>query len=814
MIPYTDKAKKALNYANRLSRSSGCNYVGTEHILAGLLKEGTGVAAEVLTANNVELEALLKLIDELVAAGEEVTVADRDGYSPRTQMVLDRAREMADRFDSERIGTEHLLLAIIKEGDCAASRLLNTMGANPQKLFVDILAAMGEDPAQYREEIQRGRNEEATLTPTLDQYSRDLTAMARAGRLDPVIGREKETERVIQILCRRGKNNPCLIGEPGVGKTAIVEGIAQSLVNGNVPDIVADKRLVSLDMSGLVAKSKYRGEFEDRIKKVINEVETAGNVLLFIDELHTIIGAGGAEGALDASNILKPALARGDVQVIGATTIEEYRKYIEKDAALERRFQPVQVEEPTEEESIEILKGLRKLYEKHHHVQITDEGVEASVRLSARYVNDRFLPDKAIDLMDEAAAKARLGMMHGSDDMMQLNREIHQTELDMEHALQEGDIEKARTLKETRENLQASREKLEKKNRRVSKNKVPVVGENEIADVVAGWTKIPVSRLTESEASRLQKLEETLHKRVIGQEEAVSAVSKAVRRGRVGLKDPKRPIGSFLFLGPTGVGKTEVSKALAEAVFGNEESMIRVDMSEYMEKHSVSKMIGSPPGYVGHEDGGQLSEKVRRNPFSVILFDEIEKAHPDVFNILLQVLDDGHITDSQGRKVDFKNTIIIMTSNAGAQSIIEPKKLGFGAKEDEKKDHERMKASVMEEVKRIFKPEFLNRIDETIVFRALNKDDMKKIIGIMVRDLQKRCKEQLQIDLVVREAAKESIVEKAYDRKYGARPLRRKLQDEVEDRLADALIRGEIHTGDRVIVTTKNKEIIVSKDKK
>lgn len=814
MIPYTDKAKKALNYANRLSRSSGCNYVGTEHILAGLLKEGTGVAAEVLTANNVELEALLKLIDELVAAGEEVTVADRDGYSPRTQMVLDRAREMADRFDSERIGTEHLLLAIIKEGDCAASRLLNTMGANPQKLFVDILAAMGEDPAQYREEIQRGRNEEATLTPTLDQYSRDLTAMARAGRLDPVIGRGKETERVIQILCRRGKNNPCLIGEPGVGKTAIVEGIAQSLVNGNVPDIVADKRLVSLDMSGLVAKSKYRGEFEDRIKKVINEVETAGNVLLFIDELHTIIGAGGAEGALDASNILKPALARGDVQVIGATTIEEYRKYIEKDAALERRFQPVQVEEPTEEESIEILKGLRKLYEKHHHVQITDEGVEASVRLSARYVNDRFLPDKAIDLMDEAAAKARLGMMHGSDEMMQLNREIHQTELDMEHALQEGDIEKARTLKETRENLQASREKLEKKNRRVSKNKVPVVGENEIADVVAGWTKIPVSRLTESEASRLQKLEETLHKRVIGQEEAVSAVSKAVRRGRVGLKDPKRPIGSFLFLGPTGVGKTEVSKALAEAVFGNEDSMIRVDMSEYMEKHSVSKMIGSPPGYVGHEDGGQLSEKVRRNPFSVILFDEIEKAHPDVFNILLQVLDDGHITDSQGRKVDFKNTIIIMTSNAGAQSIIEPKKLGFGAKEDEKQDHERMKASVMEEVKRIFKPEFLNRIDETIVFRALNKDDMKKIIGIMVRDLQKRCKEQLQIDLVVREAAKEYIVEKAYDRKYGARPLRRKLQDEVEDRLADALIRGEIHAKDRVIVTTKNKEIIVSKDKK
>ena len=808
MIPYTDKAKKALNYANRLSRSSGCNYVGTEHILAGLLKEGTGVAAEVLTANNVELEALLKLIDELVAAGEEVTVADRDGYSPRTQMVLDRAREMADRFDSERIGTEHLLLAIIKEGDCAASRLLNTMGANPQKLFVDILAAMGEDPAQYREEIQRGRNEEATLTPTLDQYSRDLTAMARAGRLDPVIGRGKETERVIQILCRRGKNNPCLIGEPGVGKTAIVEGIAQSLVNGNVPDIVADKRLVSLDMSGLVAKSKYRGEFEDRIKKVINEVETAGNVLLFIDELHTIIGAGGAEGALDASNILKPALARGDVQVIGATTIEEYRKYIEKDAALERRFQPVQVEEPTEEESIEILKGLRKLYEKHHHVQITDEGVEASVRLSARYVNDRFLPDKAIDLMDEAAAKARLGMMHGSDEMMQLNREIHQTELDMEHALQEGDIEKARTLKETRENLQASREKLEKKNRRVSKNKVPVVGENEIADVVAGWTKIPVSRLTESEASRLQKLEETLHKRVIGQEEAVSAVSKAVRRGRVGLKDPKRPIGSFLFLGPTGVGKTEVSKALAEAVFGNEESMIRVDMSEYMEKHSVSKMIGSPPGYVGHEDGGQLSEKVRRNPFSVILFDEIEKAHPDVFNILLQVLDDGHITDSQGRKVDFKNTIIIMTSNAGAQAIIEPKKLGFAVSDDEKQNYDRMKNSVMEEVRRIFKPEFLNRIDETIVFRALNKDDMKQIVALMLKELTDRCEKQMGIHLTVRDSVKKHIVDKAYDPKYGARPLRRQIQNDIEDELAEEILSGKVKKDTEVVVTIHKEKVV------
>ena len=813
MRPYTDKAKKAVSYANRLSKSMQCNYVGTEHILAGLLREGSGVAAEVLAANNIELDKLLELINELVAPGEEIAVLDRDGETPRTQAVLERAEEIAERFDCDEIGTEHLLLSMIKEGDCAACRLLNTMGANPQKLFVDILGAMGEDPARYRDEIQRGRaDNSASLTPTLDQYSRDLTALARAGMLDPVIGRKNETERVLQILCRRGKNNPCLIGEPGVGKTAIVEGIAQNLVNGTVPDIVAGKRLVSLDMSGLVAKSKYRGEFEERIKKVINEVAAAGNVMLFIDELHTIIGAGGAEGSLDASNILKPALARGEVQVIGATTIEEYRKYIEKDAALERRFQPVQVGEPTEEESIEILKGLRGLYEKHHNVEITDEGVEAAVRLSARYVNDRFLPDKAIDLMDEAAAKSRLGVMRDPQDAILKKQEIRQAELDLEDALREGDIERARTLKSAREDLELQWEKLNKKNQRADKRRKPVVGENEIAEVVAGWTKIPVSKLTENEAARLQKLEETLHKRVIGQEEAVSAVAKAVRRGRVGLKDPKRPIGSFLFLGPTGVGKTEVSKALAEAVFGNEDAMIRVDMSEYMEKHSVSKMIGSPPGYVGHEDGGQLSEKVRRNPFSVVLFDEIEKAHPDVFNILLQVLDDGHITDSQGRKVDFKNTIIIMTSNAGAQSIIEPKKLGFGVHEDEKQDHERMKNNVMEEVKRLFKPEFLNRIDETIVFRALNKDDMKQIVTLMASELQKRCREQLQIELVIRDAAKAYIVEKAYDRKYGARPLRRKIQDEIEDRLAEEIISGKVKAGDRVVVTTKHKELIVEKD--
>ncbi len=812
MKAYTAKAKKVIDLAKRMSKSMKYNYVGTEHILAALVKEGTGVAAEVLTANNVEADRLQKMIEELISPGENTLVAEKDGYSPRTQRILQRASEEAERFGSNLIGTEHILLAILKEGDCAASRLLNTIGCNPQKLFVDVLTAMGEDPSVYREEIQRGRNAGTTSTPTLDQYSRDLTAMAREHLLDPVIGRKRETERMIQILCRRGKNNPCLIGEPGVGKTAIVEGLAQSIVEGTVPDIMAGKRLVSLDMSGLVAKSKYRGEFEERIKKVINEVADAGDVLLFIDELHTIIGAGGAEGALDASNILKPALARGEIQVIGATTIEEYRKYVEKDAALERRFQPITVEEPTQEETIQILKGLRGLYEEHHQVQISDEGVEAAVHLAARYINDRFLPDKAIDLMDEAAAKMRLGMIRATDEIHDKRMLIAKTEEDLENALASGDIEQAREYKAEKEEIEAEYEKLLQKNRRAAKNKKPIVGENEIAEVIAGWTKIPVNRLTESEAQRLQKLESVLHKRVIGQEEAVSAVAKAVRRGRVGLKDPKRPIGSFLFLGPTGVGKTEVSKALAEAVFGNENAMIRVDMSEYMEKHSVSKMIGSPPGYVGHEDGGQLSEKVRRNPFSVILFDEIEKAHPDVFNILLQVLDDGRITDSQGRMVDFKNTIIIMTSNAGAQAIVEPKRLGFGSTADEKQDHELMKNSVMEEVKRIFKPEFLNRIDETIVFRMLNKDDMKKIVTILCKELQKRCNEQMGITLIVRDSAKTAIVDKAYDRKYGARPLKRKIQDEVEDRLAEEIIAGRIQRGDKVIVTVKKGELTLQKE--
>lgn len=813
---YTAKAKKAIDIATRISKSLHHSYIGTEHILLGLLKEGTGVASQVLADNGVEYDKVLELIEELIAPGNAVAVLE-DGLSPRAAHVLEVSKAEAARFHSEKIGTEHLLIAMIKETECVASRLLNTLSVNVQKMYVDTLIAMGEDVSQYKDEFQNGKpgkRRNAEGTPALDQFSRDLTELARDGKLDPVVGRETEIDRVIQILSRRSKNNPCLIGEPGVGKTAIVEGIAERIVGGMVPDTVLGKRVVSLDLSGIVAGSKYRGEFEERIKKVLAEVAKAGNVLLFIDEIHTIIGAGGAEGAIDASNILKPALARGEVQVIGATTIEEYRKYIEKDAALERRFQPVVVEEPTEEEAISILKGLRGQYESHHHVTITDEAVEAAVRLSARYINDRFLPDKAIDLMDEAAAKVRLHVGGDPKEAAELRREIAELQETLEEALSGGDLETARESQAKRQELEEKLEKLNTKAKQGGRRHHQTVGEDEIADVVSGWTKIPVKKLTEGEAARLKKLEATLHKRVIGQEEAVSAVAKAVRRGRVGLKDPKRPIGSFLFLGPTGVGKTEISKALAEAVFGQEQAMIRVDMSEYMEKHSVSKMIGSPPGYVGHEDGGQLSEKVRRNPYAVILFDEIEKAHPDVFNILLQVLDDGHITDSQGRKVDFKNTIIIMTSNAGAQAIVEPKKLGFASGNDEKQNYERMKGSVMEEVRRIFKPEFLNRIDETIVFRALNKDDMKQIVGLMTKELAKRCETQLGITLVVRDAAKQYIVDKAYDPKYGARPLRRKIQDEIEDPLAEKLLDGSIRRGDEVIVTTKKNAIFLESRKK
>lgn len=810
-LPYTVKAKKAIDIAGKMSKSLHHNYIGTEHLLIGLLKENSGVAAKILNENGVELDKIVDLIKELIAPAEGTAVAESDGYSPRAAIVLENAEKEAVRFHADAIGTEHILIAMIKETDCVASRLLTTLSVNMQKVFVDTLIAMGEDANLYREEFQNGRpgkkkNNEGT--PTLDQYSRDLTQLATEGALDPVVGREEEIQRVIQILSRRTKNNPCLIGEPGVGKTAIVEGIAERIVSGLVPDSVQGKRVVSLDLSGIVAGSKYRGEFEERIKKVIQEVTKAGNVLLFIDELHTIIGAGGAEGAIDASNILKPALARGEIQIMGATTITEYRKYVEKDAALERRFQPVTVEEPGEEQTVTILKGLRGKYEAHHHVKITDEAVEAAVRLSARYINDRFLPDKAIDLMDEAAARVRFGVSNHTEKLAELRNQITEKELQLEDALSNSDIALAKQCKEEKEALEAELEKQTKKAQREIRRKNLSVTEDDVADVVSGWTKIPVKKLAEGEAARLKKLEATLHKRVVGQEEAVTAVAKAVRRGRVGLKDPRRPIGSFLFLGPTGVGKTEISKALAEAVFGNEQAMIRVDMSEYMEKHSVSKMIGSPPGYVGHEDGGQLSEKVRRNPYSVILFDEIEKAHPDVFNILLQVLDDGHITDSQGRKVDFKNTIIIMTSNAGAQSIVEPKKLGFASSDDEKQNYERMKNSVMEEVRRIFKPEFLNRIDETIVFRSLNKNDMKQIVTLMLKDLTDRCKSQMDITLHVRDSVKNYIVEKAYEPKYGARPLRRKIQNEIEDQLAEEILDGKVKKGDEVIVTTKKNAVV------
>lgn len=808
--PYTKQAQKVIELTTKAARSMHHNYIGTEHLLLGLLKEGSGVAACVLMDAGVEETRLVELIEDLIAPSSDVAVLDRKGYSPRIQHIIETADQEAERFDNENIGTEHLLIALLKEADCAGVRLLNTLGVNIQKIYIETLVAMGEDVNRYKEEIaasKSGKKKAVEVTPTLDQYSRDLTAMAAYGEIDPVIGREAEIARVIQILSRRTKNNPCLIGEPGVGKTAIAEGLAQRIASGLVPDTVRGKRVVTLDLSGMVAGSKYRGEFEERIKKVIREVTEAGNVLLFIDELHTIIGAGGAEGAIDASNILKPSLARGEIQLIGATTLEEYRKYIEKDAALERRFQPVTVEEPTEEQAIEILKGLRERYEKHHHVQITDAGIEAAVKLSARYIADRYLPDKAIDLMDEASSKVRLGGFKMPEKISELERKIAQLEDDMETALMEQRFEDAGAIRKEKEAARKKYEKQVEKYHRDADKKKLVVGENEIAEIVSDWTKIPVKRLAEGEAARLNRLEKTLHKRVVGQEEAVSAVARAVRRGRVGLKDPHRPIGSFLFLGPTGVGKTEITKALAEAVFGDEQAMIRVDMSEYMEKHSVSKMIGSPPGYVGYEEGGQLSEKVRRKPYSVILFDEIEKAHPDVFNVLLQVLDDGQITDAQGRRVDFKNTIIIMTSNAGAQSIIAPKKLGFATGEDEKKNYEYMKNGVMEEVQRIFKPEFLNRIDETIVFRALNKEDMKKIVTILSKSLIDRCEKQMDIHLTITGSVKGYIAEKAYNPKYGARPLRRMIQTQIEDMLAEEILSGKIKPGDDVEIRMVKKEI-------
>ena len=815
MERYTPQAKEALSLAVGMAESLNHGYVGTEHLLIGLLQEGTGVAARVLEENGVEESKVVELVSQLISPNTSVQMAENAAYTPRARRVIENSYREAVRFKAAQIGTEHILIAILREGDCVASRLLNTMGISVQKLYIDLLAAMGEDAPSIKDEMQRGNSgKRGSSTPALDSSSRNLTQMELAGKLDPVIGREHEIQRVIQILSRRTKNNPCLIGEPGVGKTAVVEGLAQRIAAGDVPDTIADKRVMTLDLSGMVAGSKYRGEFEERIKKVIAEVVEAKDVLLFIDEIHTIIGAGGAEGALDASNILKPSLARGELQLIGATTINEYRKYIEKDSALERRFQPVTVDEPSEEESIAILKGLRSRYEEHHRVEITDDALEAAVKLSSRYINDRFLPDKAIDLIDEAASKVRLSNYTKPSKIKDYEAQIDDLEEEKESAIRDEAYEKAGDIKKKQEKLKEKiRLTLEKWEKEKETRKL-VVGENEVADVVAGWTKIPVKKLAQEESERLKNLEGILHERVVGQEEAVTAVSKAIRRGRIGLKDPKRPIGSFLFLGPTGVGKTELSKALAEAMFGTESSLIRVDMSEYMEKHSVSKMIGSPPGYVGYEEGGQLSEKVRRNPYSVILFDEIEKAHPDVFNILLQVLDDGHITDAQGRKIDFKNTIIIMTSNAGAENIIAPKRLGFGVATDAKADHEFMKGRVMEEVKRLFKPEFLNRIDEIIVFHQLTKEHMKGIADIMLRGIEKRSKEQLGITLTVNEAAKDLLIDKGYDDKYGARPLRRTIQSLLEDKMAEEILDGKLKKGVNVEVDCEEGKLTFTVKKK
>ncbi|MFR8537026.1 MAG: ATP-dependent Clp protease ATP-binding subunit [Lacrimispora saccharolytica] len=808
---YTSQARNALAMAEKTAKRCQHSYIGTEHLLLGLLMEPEGTAGILLAEFGVEQERLLGLIDRLIAPGGSTAVASAPWLTPRARRLLDNAQEEASRLKSEEVGTEHILLAMLRESDCVATRLLYTMGVNIQKLYSALLNAMGEAGSLTKEEIQAklgmAKGGENSATPTLDQYSRNLNEMAKQGRLDPVIGRQAEIDRVIQILSRRTKNNPCLVGEPGVGKTAIVEGLAQRIVQGVVPDTIKNKRVVVLDLSGMVAGSKYRGEFEERIKNVVREVMENKNVLLFIDELHTIIGAGGAEGALDASNILKPSLSRGEIQLIGATTLEEYRKYIEKDAALERRFQPVTVEEPTEEQAKEILEGVRPYYERHHGVEISDAALDAAVKMSTRYIHDRFLPDKAIDLMDETASRVQLGGFK-VPEALEENEKKHKRLLEeKEQAIKDGDFEKARAIQEEQaeveKKLKAARARFEKRCR----DRKLTVTEEDIAATVSSWTKIPVQKLAEEESRRLAKLEQILQKRVIGQDEAVKAVARAIRRGRVGLKDPNRPIGSFLFLGPTGVGKTELSKALAEAVFGTEQAMIRVDMSEYMEKHSVSKMIGSPPGYVGYEEGGQLSEKVRRNPYSVILFDEIEKAHPDVFNILLQVLDDGHITDAQGRKVDFKQTCIIMTSNAGAQSIVEPKRLGFLSEEDAKKDYEYMKGQVMEEVRRMFKPEFLNRIDETIVFHQLTKQDMKKIISILLKDLIGRCKTQMDIELKIRDAVKDHLVDTSYDSKYGARPLKRAIQNQLEDPLAEAILSGTIKKDDTVAVGIRKKEI-------
>lgn len=803
-ISYTKQAANAVRYAAKKAKEMKHPYIGTEHLLLGLREEFSGVAGQVLAQNGVETEKIMQLMDELIAPREEMPASQKPKESPRLRYILANSEKEAHRLRTAEVGTEHLLLSMIRDVDCVAARILITLNISLQKLLKDILNASGVDPKDYQDELQ---DESRGSGSVIEQYCTDMTARAEEGKQDPVVGREEEMYRLMQVLSRRTKNNPCLIGEPGVGKTAVVEGLAQRIAAGVVPEKMKDKRIYTLDLPGMIAGSKYRGEFEERMKGLISEVESNGNIILFLDEIHTMIGAGGAEGAIDASGILKPSLARGELQLIGATTITEYRKYIEKDAALERRFQPVSVEEPSKEQCLEILKGLKGRYESHHKVLIRDEALEAAVSMSERYITDRNLPDKAIDVLDESCSKVSLKGYKVPENLTALDLRLKELEKQKEESIKNGCFEEASLLQKEQEEAEKKSEQLKKRFQKKTSSSQPEVTEEDIAEVVSAWTKIPVQKLAESDTDRLKKLESVLHQRVIGQEEAVKAVARAVKRGRVGLKDPKRPIGSFLFLGPTGVGKTELSKALAEAMFGNEESMIRVDMSEYMEKHSVSKMIGSPPGYVGHEEGGQLSDQVCTHPYSVLLFDEIEKAHPDVFNILLQVLDDGHITDSKGRKIDFSNTVIIMTSNAGAKAIIEPKKLGFAAKDDPAGDYKRMKQNVMDEVKQIFRPEFLNRIDEIIVFHALEKTHMKKIVTLMCRDFTKRIEDQMDIRLTLRESAKALIAEKGTDAKYGARPLRRALQTELEDKLAEAILNGEVKRGDCIEAGTVKKEI-------
>ena len=815
MNKYTQSAQDAIDIATEVARGLSHNYIGTEHLLIGLIV-AEGTASKVLDENGVDEERVIGLISKLITDSDQMTKTNKDNMTPRAEKLLKASAKEALRLNSQSIGTEHILVAIIKDTTCLAVRLLTTLGVNLQKLYIDTLTASGFDMNFAKNDYMaiKGKGKSKSVTPTLDQYSRDLTALAKEGKLDPCIGRNKEIERVIQILSRRSKNNPCLVGEPGVGKTAIVEGLAQRIVSGNVPETIADLKLVTLDLSGMVAGSKYRGEFEERIKKVISEVQVCGNILLFIDEIHTIIGAGGAEGAIDASNIMKPSLSRGELQILGATTREEYRKQIEKDAALERRFQPVNVEEPTIPEAIEILSGLREQYEKHHNVKINDSAIEAAVKMSSRYINDRFLPDKAIDVIDEAASKLRLTVLVRNEDIELIEKKLAKLNEDKEVALMEGDYEKGVKIKKQQERLNNKLAKLTKAQDEIKNNTNLMVGEQEVAGIISSWTKIPVQKLEEEESDRLRKLEDTLHKRVIGQDEAVVAISKAIRRGRVGLKDPNRPIGSFLFLGPTGVGKTELCKALAEAMFGDENALIRLDMSEYMEKHSVSKLIGSPPGYVGYDEGGQLSEKVRQNPYSVILFDEIEKAHPDVFNILLQVLDDGHITDSQGRKVSFKDNIIIMTSNTGAQKIVAPKLLGFTAVESEEENYKNMKGNVMEDVKEMFRPEFLNRIDEIIVFHSLSKENVREIVEIMIDKISKRTSESMNLSITADTEALDYLLDKGYDKVYGARPLRRTIQNEVEDLIADEYLSGKIKYGDSIELLMDDGKLIFKKLRK